>query len=110
MKVIVFETDGGKAPFMQWFNKVSIPMQDRIITRLDRVKVGNFGDSKYLKGGVYELRLHFGSGYRIYFGKEKDKIVILLCGGDKKSQEKDIKKAKEYWQDCKKGGFDYGTF
>ena len=57
------------------------------------------GDCKPIDQGVFELRLDFGPGYRIYFGEENQKIVVLLCGGDKSTQEKDIKKAIKYWED-----------
>lgn len=71
----------------------------RIRRRLDRVELGNFGDYKPLGDGVYELKLAFGSGYRIYFAEDGDTIVILLSGGDKSSQVKDIATAKMYWQE-----------
>ena len=62
---------------------------------------GNFGNSRSVGSGVYELRLHFGSGYRIYFGEVGDTVVLLLCGGDKSSQARDIRRAKTYWLDYK---------
>ena len=69
----------------------------RIYARLTRIEVGNFGDYKSVGNGVMELRFTFGAGIRIYFGHEGDKIVVLLTGGDKSSQEKDIQLAHEYW-------------
>ena len=66
---------------------------------MDRVEVGNYGDYKPLGDGVYELKLHFGSGYRVYFAEYDDIIVILLCGGDKSTQSKDIEIAKTYWKE-----------
>lgn len=66
---------------------------------MDRVEIGNYGDYKPLGDGVYELKLHFGSGYRVYFAEDGDIIVILLCGGDKSSQSKDIEVAKAYWKE-----------
>jgi putative addiction module killer protein len=68
--------------------------------RINRLRLGNFGDCKTIQGivGLYELRIHIGAGYRLYFGKAKDHLVIVLCGGDKRSQERDIEKAKEYWR------------
>ncbi len=70
-----------------------------IRTRITRMKIGNFGDHKLLKGteGVWELRVDYGSGYRIYFGISDKTIVLLLLGGDKKSQKRDIEKSKQYW-------------
>lgn len=73
----------------------------KILTRLDRLQIGNFGDCKTLDEGVSELRIHYGQGIRIYYSKIGSKIILLLCGGIKKSQTKDIKKAKEYFKDYK---------
>ena len=72
----------------------------KILTRLDRLKLGNFGDCKTIEEGVCELRIHYGpGGIRIYYGKIENKVVLLLCGGDKGSQSRDITKAKEYLKD-----------
>ncbi|MCA9840312.1 MAG: type II toxin-antitoxin system RelE/ParE family toxin [Trueperaceae bacterium] len=71
-----------------------------MLTRLNRIETDNhFGDIEPVSDGVFELRFHFGPGYRIYYGKDGDKVIILLCGGIKKSQKRDIAKAKEYWED-----------
>ena len=67
------------------------------MARLDRVQLGNFGDHKTVGGGVSELRFFFGSGYRVYYGIDQGKLVLLLIGGDKKSQNKDITRAQKYW-------------
>ena len=67
----------------------------RIITRLDRMEMGNFGDVKPVGGGVNELRIHYGPGYRVYFVRRGPVVVILLCGGDKRRQHADIAKAKK---------------
>lgn len=71
----------------------------RIRRRLDRIEQGNLGDCEPVGEGVSELRLAFGSGYRIYFAEWDNTIIILLCAGDKSSQVKDIKVAKLYWQE-----------
>ena len=70
-----------------------------IDARLARVRRGNFGDAKSVGDGVHELRIDFGPGYRVYFGREGSRIVILLCGGAKKSQQRDIATAKRYWKE-----------
>ena len=67
--------------------------------RLNRVRLGNFGDSKPVGGGVEELRIDFGPGYRVYYGREDSVGVILLCGGDKRTQARDILTAREYWKE-----------
>lgn len=100
-----YETVDGKRPFDEWLDglkdKVTVA---RIVTRLNRVALGNFGDVKSVGDGVSELRLVFGSGYRVYFGQDGDRIVLLLCGGDKGTQDKDIRDAKAYLDDYKRRG------
>jgi putative addiction module killer protein len=97
-KILNFKTDEGKEPFIEWFKTLDKNYRKRIFIRMDRIESGNFGEYKNLGEGVSELKFTFGSGYRIYFGKDQDKIIILLCGGDKKTQSKDIIKAKQYWR------------
>ena len=82
------------------FNKWLKKLRDRkavlaIITRLDRAKLGNFGDVESVGDGVSEMRLFLGPGYRLYFTIRDNRIIFMLCGGDKSTQKKDIKKAKE---------------
>ncbi len=76
-------------------------MRDRMQARLEKLEEGNFGDYKSVGEGVFELRFHFGSGYRIYFAQIGNAIVLLLCGGDKSSQTGDIERAKAYWREYK---------
>ncbi len=90
----------GKSPFIEWLESLKDKsIRFRIKERLDRVCLGNFGDYKKLSGNISELRFNFSSGHRIYFAEDGNEIILLLCGGDKSTQKKDIKKAKEYWQD-----------
>ncbi|MBW1649468.1 MAG: hypothetical protein JRJ44_02085 [Deltaproteobacteria bacterium] len=70
---------------------------------MDRVETGNMSNYTSIGGDVYELRFYFGPGYRVYYG-ETAGIILLLCGGDKPSQKKDIKKAKTYWKKFMSGG------
>lgn len=82
--------------YEKWFSKIKdITARVKIDRRIERLKMGNFGDVKSVGEGVSELRIDYGQGYRIYFTKKGEVIVLLLCGGDKSTQEKDIKKAKE---------------
>ena len=84
------------AVFKKWLKKIRDNIAIAVISaRIDRLKDGNFGDIKSVGDGVFELRIHYGPGYRIYFTKQGNTIVVLLCGGDKSTQEKDIQKAKE---------------
>ena len=103
IKISIYTTSAGKAPFKAWLNDLDVKTRAIIKTRLDRIGLGNFGDSKPIKngGGVKELRISYGPGYRIYYGMKGSTLVILLVGGDKKSQNRDITKAKRYWLDIK---------
>jgi putative addiction module killer protein len=102
IKIVIFATGNGKKPFLEWLHELDGPVRAIVRTRLDRVALGNFGDCKAITngGGVRELRINYGSGYRIYFGIKNKALVILLAGGDKKTQQKDITRAKEYWLEC----------
>ena len=97
----IYETENKKCPYLYWESKLNRKARAVVTARLARIRMENFGDCKSLKGikGVYELRIHFESGYRIYFGKYKEKLVLLLLGGDKSSQKRDVLKANQYWQD-----------
>lgn len=73
----------------------------RIAARLDRIQCGNFGDCKTVGGGVAELRIDQGPGYRVYYGMADRRVILLLCGGDKRRQSADIRQAIEMWNDYK---------
>lgn len=94
----------GKSHFRIWHDCFKdIKTRAKIDIKIARLRLGNFGDTKSLGQGVYELRIHFGPGHRIYYGLDGQEIVLLLCGGDKSTQKKDIKKAKIFWKDYKEG-------
>jgi putative addiction module killer protein len=105
LKVLYLELSNGECPFLAWEEKLDVNARAAVRIRINRLRLGNFGDCKAIQGvrGLHELRIHLGPGYRIYFGKEKDEVVIILCGGIKKTQNRDITKAKEYWAAYKKG-------
>jgi putative addiction module killer protein len=104
-KIKIYETSTGQRPFDKWFNKLANrTAQVAIDLRLERMKMGNFGQCKSLGHSIYELKLDIGPGYRIYFGKIGFEIILLLCAGDKKSQQKDIANARKYLQDFKNTG------
>lgn len=85
--------------FSEWLKKLKdIKGRARIVARIDSIKLGNFGDHKSVGDEVSELRIHFGAGYRVYYGKEGQNIYLLILGGDKSSQERDIVKAKKIWR------------
>lgn len=87
----------GCCRFDEWFATLDTQTQARIDVRLDRVRLGNFGDHKRVGEGVYELRFFFGPGYRIYFGRLAGQVVLLFTGGSKKKQNKDIQTALMLW-------------
>lgn len=97
VEVFVYEEESGKEPFTEWVKSCDNTLRAKIFSRLDRVEQGNFGDCKPVGDKIFELRIHFGPGYRVYFGKIKDVIILLLAGGKKSSQKQDIKIAKNYW-------------
>lgn len=96
IEVLYLEFDDGKSPYEDWEDSLDIITRAAVRARINRVRQGNFGDCKPADK-VSELRIDHGPGYRIYFGKLKDTVVILLCGGEKRSQARDIKKANAFW-------------
>ena len=93
----------GRCPFRNWLSSLKdVKARAKIRIRINRIRLGNFGDCKSVGSGVSEIRIDYGPGYRIYFGRVGEKILLLLCGGTKRNQVKEIKLAKEYWYDYKK--------
>lgn len=96
----MLETSDGKVPFEEWFDGIkSKSFQVAIDARLTRVADGNFGDHKSVGEGVFELRVPIGPGLRVYYGLDGRRIVVLIGGGDKSSQDKDICKAHKLWKE-----------
>ena len=93
--------DNGKEPIIDWLKSIDGTTRKRILLRFYRLKDGNFGDYKQLDEYLYELRFNFGSGYRAYYTIENNTIVLLINGGDKKSQTKDINKAHNILKNLK---------
>jgi len=95
---------GGLNPFREWLDGLARTVKARVQARILRLETGNLGDYKAVGGGVYEIRLDFGPGYRIYFGFDGDDLIILFCGGSKGSQQRDIRRARNYWLDYMEEG------
>ena len=98
--VVEHTTENGHSPFREWL--AELPDREaaaRVRVRLARIRLGNFGDCKPVGKGVSEIRVSYGPGYRVYFGRKGDTVVVLLCGGDKRTQEDDIELAQVYWAD-----------
>ncbi|XZN92530.1 MAG: type II toxin-antitoxin system RelE/ParE family toxin [Microcoleus sp.] len=95
-----YTTAEGRAPFTEWLDSLrDRNVRVRIKSRLDRVEQGNLGDFKSVGEGVFELRINYGPGYRVYFGQVGLTIVVILIAGDKSTQAQNIQQAIEYWKD-----------
>ncbi len=96
-------TPDGRDPFMDWLAALADRMvKARIAARVQRLAAGNFGDCKPLAGGVWELRIDHGPGYRVYYALAGERLILLLVGGDKRRQQADIETALGYWKDWKR--------
>ncbi|HBK07033.1 MAG TPA: addiction module killer protein [Acetobacteraceae bacterium] len=98
IELLRYQQEDGREPFTDWITALRDKVAAaRIRVRLHQIEAGNFGDSKSVGGGVAELRVPIGPGYRVYFGRYGSTVVILLCGGDKKTQAADIARAQQLW-------------
>lgn len=96
--VAVYRTPDGRVPFELWLDQLpDVRTRQKVQARIGRLRLGNLGDCRSVGEGVLELRINFGPGYRVYFGQDGPRIVVILSGGDKSSQNRDIVKAKMYW-------------
>jgi putative addiction module killer protein len=91
----------GRSPFGCWFDSLNAAAAAKVTTALARIELGNFSNVKGVGSGVFEYRINFGPGYRIYFGKDGEALVVLVAGGSKKGQADDIARAHERWADYK---------
>jgi putative addiction module killer protein len=104
-RIVFYADEDGNEPFQAWIDSLRDRQGRRqIISRLFRVQQGNYGDFKPIGEGLSELRIFFGPGYRVYFGEDAEDLVVILCGGDKDSQGRDIEAAKVYWKEYKSRG------
>ena len=102
VKVVEYLEQDGSSPFGKWFTRLDSAAGAKVATALYRMEQGNLSNVKPVGQGVAEYRIDFGPGYRVYFGRDGDALVILLTGGTKKRQQRDIDAAHEYWQGYKK--------
>ncbi len=98
-KVRYFVTENGKSPFEDWLNRLDNSVQAIVVRLIQRIaKSGAKESIRTLKDGIFEIKIPYGPGYRIYFAEDGKDLIILLIGGDKKTQNRDIEKAKEIWR------------
>ena len=103
--VIHYKDGRGRSPFERWMAKLrDRDAAGRIEAHIKKLELGLPCDARSVGGGVSELRIDYGPGYRVYYGKRGERVYILLCGGDKSSQQRDIERAKDNWKDCKRRG------
>ncbi len=103
MDIHVYVDSDSRMPYFAWIHSLrDVKAKEKVSARIDRLTKGNFGKCRSVGSGVQELKVDYGSGLRIYFGRDGFEKVVLLCGGDKKTQNEDIKKAREYWAQYKK--------
>lgn len=102
MIVKIYRDKNSVEPYTKWINSFKdFKTKARIQQRIRRIEIGNLGVKKSLGKGVWELKFDFGAGYRIYYGVEGNEIIILLAGGNKKTQEQDILTAQKLWKEYK---------
>ena len=95
-----YSTAAGADVFQAWFKALrDRQAQARVQARIDRLERGLFGDAEPCGEGVWELRINWGPGYRVYYARAGEQVILLLCAGDKRKQAADIKRAKEFWHD-----------
>ena len=90
---------GGRSPFARWFNRLNATAAARVTVALSRMEAGNLSNVRGVGHGVLEYRIDFGPGYRVYFGRDGDTLVILLAGGTKARQQNDIRNAQALWEE-----------
>ena len=103
MHILEYITDDGASPFARWFGRLNAPAALKVRRAVAELEMGNWSNTKTVGGSVRERVIDFGPGYRVYFGRDGEELVILLGGGTKKRQQKDIDAAKELWSHFKKG-------
>jgi len=91
----------GRSPYAEWFEKLDSHAAQKVEVALWRIEAGNLSNVRPVGGGVLEYKIHFGTGYRIYFGREGAEIIILVAGGTKQRQQQDISTALRHWRDYK---------
>jgi putative addiction module killer protein len=102
-EIKIYATENGSEPFREWLDSLKdFDTQALVFQRLQRIKLGNFGDCKSIEEGLWEFRIHHKDGIRIYYARVGQRFLLIVGGGDKRSQQRDITKAKKYLEDYKR--------
>lgn len=101
-KTVEYETSTGTHPFARWFNRLDANTAIRVTNALHQLRQGNFSNVKSVRNGVYEYRINVGPGYRIYFGRHGEQVIVLLGGGTKSFQQQDINRTVSLWAEYKR--------
>ncbi|MDZ7662825.1 type II toxin-antitoxin system RelE/ParE family toxin [Thiohalophilus sp.] len=112
MEIREYLDEAGRSVFARWFKGLDARAAAKVTTVLARLEAGNLSEVKSVGAGVFERRIHFGPGYRVYFGREGDRLIVLPGGGTKQGQHRDIEQAKRYWMAYRQrriGGTTNGT-
>ena len=109
IRVVQYVARDGRDRFGEWLRAQTSLVRTRVQARINRIRIGNFGDHRGLGQGVSELRIHSGPGYRVYYGRDGDDLVIVLAGGTKKRQAGDIAQAQALWREYKQEKRDADT-
>ena len=102
LDVLLYQQEDGHSPFAAWFDALDRQAAAKVTIAVERLRLGNVSNVKSVGGGVQEYRIDWGPGYRLYLGRDGDRLVILLTGGTKQRQDADIERAKAHWLDYKK--------
>lgn len=97
MRIREFIDERGRSPFAEWFDALDSQAAAKVTVALMRMEQGNLSNTKSVGGGVEECRIVWGPGYRLYFGRDGDTLILLLCGGTKHRQQDDIRDARAHW-------------
>jgi putative addiction module killer protein len=102
VRILEYIDPSGTSPYRDWFDSLNAQAAARVTVAVTRIELGNLSNAKGVGAGVHEFRIDFGPGYRVYFGRDGDRLIILLAGGTKSRQQKDIEAAQKRWADYKK--------
>ncbi|MYA20811.1 MAG: type II toxin-antitoxin system RelE/ParE family toxin [Chloroflexi bacterium] len=102
MEIREYIDDRGRSPFARWFDRLDARAAARVRTSLARMEAGNLSNVRGVGNGVLECRINIGPGYRVYFGRDGDTLIVLLGGGTKSRQQRDIEDARQLWQEYRR--------